>query len=385
MVVPRLLQCATARQWVECQRWTPKHLSSCLAGQLLTVKSNARSPLFMYSEHLAPRTRRQRVLQDNVNDATDMHEMDGGRFFERLGASRLSTQPHLYYTAPLSRELLASLNGWETVTHHDGRLPVDAPPCQPSLWAGTPGATTQLHYDVLHNTFVQLHGTKRFTCLAPSHAEGISFYPDTHPRARKAQTHINLQNQLTSKEALRFDLHPGDVLFVPAFWLHHVEAVSSSVSVNVFSEAHERLVAAQVFGQPAPLDPEWPTDFLLEHAIPGAVDTVAQAAGVPAEALVEHIIRRYRDCGEPRHGTDTADIEPSRRVRRRSHAANPVPLAEELGLAWSETRENLQPLFANLIDPGVAFLVAAHLLELWVSKVVPVNLVGATLNHAKPS
>lgn len=35
------------------------------------------------------------------------------------------------------------------------------------------------------------------------------------------------------------EVGPGDMLVVPPFWFHHVETLSESVSVNVWSDAPE--------------------------------------------------------------------------------------------------------------------------------------------------
>ena len=56
-----------------------------------------------------------------------------------------------------------------------------------SVWIGGAGAVTQAHYDVAHNVFVQLHGTKRFTCWGPGAHVGLHVFPDAHPRARSSQ------------------------------------------------------------------------------------------------------------------------------------------------------------------------------------------------------
>ena len=52
---------------------------------------------------------------------------------------------------------------------------------------GGRGSSTQAHYDVAHNVFVQLHGEKRFELRPPSAHRSLHVFPDAHPRARKSQ------------------------------------------------------------------------------------------------------------------------------------------------------------------------------------------------------
>ena len=141
-----------------------------------------------------------------------------------------------------------------------------------SVWLGGEGSTTQAHYDVANNCFVQLHGRKRFRLWPPSSHLALRVFPDAHPRARKSRLphacfsfeHLDLfasgggggahgadaprenvaVNQLLPPSwldcreqsdvdvapppAMDLVLQPGDVIFVPAFWFHHVEALAST-------------------------------------------------------------------------------------------------------------------------------------------------------------
>ena len=97
----------------------------------------------------------------------------------------------------------------------------------------------------------QVHGRKRFRLWGPDAHAALQVFPDAHPRARKAQVLIDSTMGLPAAE-LDVILEPGEALFIPAFWFHHVEALSPSVSVNVFSENSMKLAAQDILMRPPP-------------------------------------------------------------------------------------------------------------------------------------
>ena len=184
-----------------------------------------------------------------------------------------SPLPCRYYTSSLLQAPFSNPNaaaGWaEFVVDPAAARSAAATPAYPSIWIGGAGSTTQCHYDVSHNMFAQLDGTKRFRLWPPDRHGELRVFPDAHPRARKAQRYIpdalsgpaptpaagggggdgggDNGSALLRPAVVDVELGPGDVLFVPAFWFHHVEAVSElSVSVNVFSESRAKLAAQEV-------------------------------------------------------------------------------------------------------------------------------------------
>jgi len=175
---------------------------------------------------------------------------------------------HYYWTSPVASAAPRLARDFE---RHVERLhdPADRPhldPRGPSLWMGTSGSGTQCHYDVANNAILQLHGTKRVRVYPPGvGVERLHVYPDAHPRARKSQVDFDaavgaIGGGGSSDDAARgryphyyreidrdedddgddasmpptttttiprptmdVVLRPGDALYVPAFWFHHVE------------------------------------------------------------------------------------------------------------------------------------------------------------------
>jgi jumonji domain-containing protein 7 len=105
-----------------------------------------------------------------------------------------------------------------------------------NLWFGRRTAT-QLHFDHSNNFFAQLYGNKEFTLFAPADSEHL--YPYHHDSATSHLSYVDLDEPRLDKypnfaraTADRFTMQPGELLFLPAFWWHHVRASGVAVSVN---------------------------------------------------------------------------------------------------------------------------------------------------------
>lgn len=162
------------------------------------------------------------------------------------------------------------------------------------IWLGEAGVAASTHYDVSHNLFTQIAGTKRFTMLPPgaSRHASVARLTRAHPRAgalrsrapppsvltsaplhaaagahRQLRLHpywhgSNRQAQVRWSDAAaaapdapvwQATLEPGDVLFVPSRVFHHAESLSDSVGINswtgglnrdVWQYVHQRLTEA---------------------------------------------------------------------------------------------------------------------------------------------
>lgn len=95
-----------------------------------------------------------------------------------------------------------------------------------ALWFGPAGTVTSLHHDTSNIFFCQVVGRKRFRLYAPdepvllAHARGV--YSSLDPERSDA---------LRAVPAFDEVLAPGEVLFLPVGWWHHVRALDLSVSV----------------------------------------------------------------------------------------------------------------------------------------------------------
>ena len=106
-----------------------------------------------------------------------------------------------------------------------------------NLWFGSKNAVTPLHFDGSNNFFFQAYGKKLVTLFAPDEthllyqATGSDDFGHTSGvdvMAPDYQAHPLYQNA----RFIEVLLDAGDCLYLPAFWWHHVQSLSVSISVN---------------------------------------------------------------------------------------------------------------------------------------------------------
>jgi ribosomal protein L16 Arg81 hydroxylase len=118
----------------------------------------------------------------------------------------------------------------------DLRLPdgwFDEPHARTSsaLWFGPAGTVTPLHHDASSILFCQVYGRKRFRLASPlevSLCDGaLSMYSSFDPERADGDPR---STSVTFKD---FTLSPGEALYIPAGWWHHVRALDVSISFAV--------------------------------------------------------------------------------------------------------------------------------------------------------
>jgi len=133
-----------------------------------------------------------------------------------------------------------------------------------NAWISSKGVIASCHYDMYHNFFVQVSGRKRFTLFPPSDWHNLQVFPISHPSHRQCQ--VNMLDPHDTAELERatgtgpivVQVGPGDVLYLPPFWFHHVEALDASMSVNVWSYTRDFSDAHGIFKLPVPFEDDWP-------------------------------------------------------------------------------------------------------------------------------
>ena len=106
-------------------------------------------------------------------------------------------------------------------------------------WIGPGGTVTGYHIDWADNLLVQIVGRKLIKLVSPEQRRRM--YPSSKYDSNTLMSCVDPDNYSHQKhpefgkvEALWTVLEPGDILFNPRGWWHHVRAIDPSISVNNF-------------------------------------------------------------------------------------------------------------------------------------------------------
>jgi len=180
----------------------------------------------------------------------------GGRFFytDDLGARNFENRT-MPFGAALAR-LLELVDDPAPPALYIGALPIPAglrdvardnrldlldPAIVPRLWVGN-RVTVQTHYDLSYNIACVVAGRRRFTLFPPEQFENLYVGPLEFTLAGQPISLVRLESPDFGKfprfraalESARIaELEPGDALFIPYMWWHHVVSLDAfNVLVN---------------------------------------------------------------------------------------------------------------------------------------------------------
>jgi mannose-6-phosphate isomerase-like protein (cupin superfamily) len=107
------------------------------------------------------------------------------------------------------------------------------PNVKPRLWLGNQGVV-DTHYDGTDNIACVVAGSRRFTLFAPDQTSNLYPGPLEFTPAGVPVSLVNLSNpdfdryprfKTALHNAYHVELAPGDALFIPMLWWHHVESL----------------------------------------------------------------------------------------------------------------------------------------------------------------
>jgi len=121
-----------------------------------------------------------------------------------------------------------------------GELPEFFDPAAPEakcgmLWLGPAGTITQLHHDLTNNLMVQVVGRKMVKMISPLDTPKLYNYKHVYSRITDVDApDIDHAVYPLFKEAtiVPVPLNPGDVLFIPIGWWHHVRSLDVSMTLT---------------------------------------------------------------------------------------------------------------------------------------------------------
>ena len=109
------------------------------------------------------------------------------------------------------------------------------------MWIGAKNVTARFHYDHAENTFVQFLGRKHFFLAPPSQASKFYLFPAASNYHRQSQI-VDVYDMATIESDFPQFLNvsglqetvvkPGDMLYIPIFWMHSVTSLESSLALS---------------------------------------------------------------------------------------------------------------------------------------------------------
>ena len=106
------------------------------------------------------------------------------------------------------------------------------------IWIGSTGVVTPLHHDAWTGLLFQMTGSKRVLMFPPTERPNLYFTSPFAARDRWSalpgrSSDADPARYPRYRRANRFEaqLDAGDVLFIPAFWSHEIEALEANISI----------------------------------------------------------------------------------------------------------------------------------------------------------
>ncbi|HET9959422.1 MAG TPA: cupin-like domain-containing protein [Polyangiaceae bacterium] len=192
------------------RHWTPESLAERFGGVELKVASGRNS-------------------DPDYDRNTPKHtsSMKLGEYVDRVLASGATNDiymvaNHRNIARPELRPLLDEL------TFPEGYLDPSQLTDASALWFGPAGTVTPLHHDTSNILFCQIYGRKRFRLVPqfelPLHDRARSLYSSADP---ESESDAQFFSELVVKDVV---LEPGETLFIPACFWHHVRSLDVSIS-----------------------------------------------------------------------------------------------------------------------------------------------------------
>jgi len=206
-------------QWSTTAQWSPESLRRTNPDRRVDIQVS-RSGRWRYKPDGTAFDPQSQYLMSNV---------PWGQAIDWITANQASPK---YYISQVNLEkfpeLLDDVHFPEVV-----RSPVNVT----NFWFGSAGTVTPLHFDPANNLFAQVYGSKTFNLFPPADAQ----YLYAHPQGSKLQhlSYVDVEEPDLAQfplygnaSKMSITIEPGQLLFLPAFWWHHVKSESVSISVS---------------------------------------------------------------------------------------------------------------------------------------------------------
>ena len=225
-----LVMTGVVPNWPAYTKWTPDYLASRFGKASVDVSTKRKSG-FEYQLNIEKNSTRMTLREycEMVKTAGETNEhylVANNRALEQSGLSDLMDD-------------LEMPSGILNKEDADGRT---------FLWFGPRGTVTPLHHDPMNIFMAQIFGQKQVILIPPDDTPLLYNDVGVYSRVDIEQPDLNAYPLLTNARVVKTCLSPGDLLFIPVGWWHHVRSLSISIGVSFTN-----------FAFPNQFDQEWAT------------------------------------------------------------------------------------------------------------------------------
>jgi hypothetical protein len=126
----------------------------------------------------------------------------------------------------------AALPLWDDFTLDERYLAPDPKRTHAFLWLGPAGTVTPLHHDSVNVLFNQVDGWKHIILVPSLEIHRVYNNLAVYSQVDPLKPDLGQYPLFADAQQIHLDVGPGQTLFIPAGWWHHVEATEASISIS---------------------------------------------------------------------------------------------------------------------------------------------------------
>lgn len=211
-------------RWPARELWTPRYLAERLSGVEVEVMSN-------------------RDADPDYEINSDQHRfvMPFDEYVKKVEATESSNDIYLVANNKVLSTPAAS-GLWDDFELDPRFLAAEPAHEQSFLWFGPAGTITPLHHDTINVLFNQLRGRKHFILIPSLAIHHVYNHVGVFSRVDPLNPDLERFPRFAGTPQIHLDIEPGESLFIPAGWWHHVASLDLSVSVSFTNFAFDNHV-----------------------------------------------------------------------------------------------------------------------------------------------
>jgi len=200
--------------WKAMTKWTPDYLKAASGNEMVEVMMGRdKNPKYEmeYEAHS-----RKMKFADYVNLVASGKETNDYYLVARSN----------FFQAPVGKPLLPDIEPFPEYL-------LTSPPGYGALfWFGPKGTVTPLHHDLINIFMAQVRGRKHVKLISPNELDLVYNHQGVYSQVDCENPDYARFPKYREATVMDVELAPGDVLFLPVGWWHHVRALDMSITLS---------------------------------------------------------------------------------------------------------------------------------------------------------